>query len=323
MMKTPAWWRHRTILSTALLPLSYLYRLGYTLDRRFTRARHASLPVIAIGNLTAGGAGKTPTTIALAQLLLAMGEQPHIISRGYGGRPQHAHRIDAATDDAATVGDEALLLARHAPTWVGADRLASCRAAQQAGATVILADDAMQHHALAHDNAIMVVDAAYGLGNARMLPAGPLRAPVSSLAAGTQLVLIGDGDAPAVFAHLPCWRGRIIPPGNTDFLRGQRWLAFAGIAHPAKFYATLRACGADLVATMDFPDHYPFTPVTLQQLQQRAQQDGLSLITTEKDAMRLTPAMRARVACLPVALQFEQPEELSAQLAQMLAQARR
>lgn len=322
MMKTPAWWSSKNGWSTALLPLSLLYRVGYAVDAALARPQRAALPVIAIGNLTAGGAGKTPTAIALAQLLQTMGEVPHIISRGYGGTPQHAHRVDPAHDDAARVGDEALLLAAHAPTWVGADRLASIRAAQQAGASVILADDAMQHHALAKDISFLVVDAAYGLGNGRLLPAGPLRAPVASVAAGTQLLLIGPGDAPAPLAALRRWHGTIAPVGELGFLKQQRWLAFAGIAHPAKFYATLRSAGATVVQTQDFPDHHPFSAEALDTLQKRAAEQGLALITTEKDAMRLPPSLRPAIATLPVALQLADAPALAQFLAEALARAR-
>jgi tetraacyldisaccharide 4'-kinase len=313
MMRTPAWWQSRGLRSTVLLPFAALYGLGFRLDRALKKPQRAPLPVIGIGNVTAGGAGKTPTTIALAHWLRAQGHTPHILTRGYGGKPQHAHRV-SAQNSAAEVGDEALLLAAAAPTWVGRDRLASARAAQQAGATILLADDAMQHHALHKDLQLLVIDGARGFGNGRLLPAGPLRQPPAA-AAGAVPLIIGAGEVPGITGAL---RARIAPMGDTAFLREGRWLAFSGIAYPQKFYTTLREAGAELAATLDFPDHHPFTAAELDRLQRSASANGLQLITTEKDWMRLPIAKRAGVRYLPIALQFHDADALARALAPVL-----
>lgn len=319
-MKTPHYWRSKNLLSTMLLPLSAIYKFGFTLDKKLKPAQRAPLPVICIGNVTAGGAGKTPTAIALAQLLRSTGEVPHIISRGYGGRITATHRV-SETDNAADVGDEALLLAKAAPTWVGRDRLASTRAAQQAGATLVIADDALQHHALVHDLSILVVDLATGMGNGRLLPAGPLRQTLVSAYgnAPTIAIAIGEEDPHHLLPQLQVLgdvlRARLTPIGDVSWLSAKQWIAFAGIAHPQKFYATLRAHGATLLSTHDFADHHPFTQPELKALAAAATQHNAALITTEKDAVRIPATWGASVTTLPVALQLEETGRLQELLA--------
>lgn len=324
-MRTPRFWQHRGLFSTLLLPFGALYGLGFFLDSVLTRKHRAPLPVISIGNITAGGAGKTPTAIALAHLLQNLGETPHIVSRGYGGRIAHTHAVDPARDNATDVGDEALLLVRAAPTWIARRRIDAIRAAQHHGATVILADDALQHHSLAHDLSVLVIDLAYGFGNGRLLPAGPLRQSLSSAygQAETIALLIGEDDPHHLVATFDApWRATLTPTGPTEGLREGKWLAFAGIAHPQKFYATLRQHGATLARTRDFPDHHSFREEELLALQNQANDEGLRLITTEKDAMRLPTAMRRVVAILPVALAWADAAGVERYLAQWLASHR-
>lgn len=313
-MKTPRFWQTKNLLSTALLPLAACYALGFKLDRRFTIKQRAPLPVISVGNVTAGGAGKTPTVIALAEMLRSMGEVPHIITRGYGGTITRTHRVTEG-NTSAEVGDEALLLARHAPTWVGRARIDSACAAKEAGATLVIADDALQHHALAHDLSILVIDLTYGLGNQRPIPAGPLRQPLASAyEAPTIAVAIGPEDRHQLVPQLrvlgDVWRATTQPIGDVAWLKNGKWLAFAGIAHPSKFYATLREYGADIAHTVDFPDHHPFTSAEIALLQTSARTNGLQLITTEKDAARGLGAIAGETRTLPIALAFEEPQAL-------------
>jgi len=322
MMRTPTWWQAKALPSTLLLPLSALYYVGYRIDRALKKPKRAPLPVIGIGNITAGGAGKTPTAIAVASMLRGMGEVPHIVSRGYGGEAHIAHRVDVQNDSAKKVGDEALLLARHAPTWVGRNRLASAQAAKAAGATIIIADDAMQHHALHKDLLLMVVDTMHGLSNQRLLPAGPLRARLRDIPPDTVIVAVGDAALPAALSRWPAVQATLEPTVDTAFLRDARWLAFAGIAYPQKFYATLRAHGADLAETVDYADHHAFSQHDIEPLLIRAQAKGLKLITTEKDAVRIHSAWRPMVQVLPVQLAFAAPDMVRQLLHARLAQAR-
>jgi tetraacyldisaccharide 4'-kinase len=326
MMRTPAWWRTRGIVAHSLRPLAALYALGFRIDRALNPSQHATLPVVGIGNVTAGGAGKTPATLAVVSMLRSMGATPHIISRGYGGSIRTTHRVDPAIDRAADVGDEPLLLARHAPTWIGRDRLASIAAAKAAGATIVVADDAMQHHRLHKDLQLLVVDGGFGFGNGFMLPAGPLREPLRpALARGNQLILhigpLTDEPRAPYGQTCPVVQAMFQPVGDQAALLQGQWLAFAGIARPQKFYDTLRQMGVAVAATHDFADHHAFHPQELAMLEQTAAAQGLSLITTEKDWMRLSPEWREKIRFLPVQLVLTEDSALRQALAALLTPA--
>ena len=305
-MKTPRFWQSRNAASTALLPAAALYGLGAWADRTFTTPRRAPVPVVSIGNATVGGAGKTPTTIALVPLLRAMGHTPHILTRGYGGADLSAHHV-TTTDTWQQVGDEALLLAHAAPTWVGRDRLASAHAAAAEGATILLCDDALQHHALARDLSLLVIDGAYGIGNGRLLPAGPLRESLHSAAARSDAVILLGADAHHLIPqlHLPTITAEVRYTGDPAFLTRTKWLAFAGIGRPEKFFATLRALGAELVATRAFGDHHPYSDADMEALRQHAAAMGASLITTSKDHVKLPASSASQIVRLPVELVWQ------------------
>lgn len=305
-MKTPRFWQSKNITSTALLPAEQLYRLGAWLDKHCTTPQHAPLPVISVGNVTAGGAGKTPATLALVPLLRALGHTPHILTRGYRGSSRTAHRV-TASDDWQQVGDEALLLAAAAPTWVGPARLASAQAAAQAGASVLLCDDALQHHALYKDISLLVVDGPYGIGNGRLLPAGPLREVLAEAASRCEAAIIVGEDVQNLAARLtiPVFHATLQPAMDTPFLQQQKWLAFAGIGRPEKFFTTLRGLGASLVATRAFADHHAYTTADLTTLREAAKAHGAQLITTAKDAVKIPDHLRGAITTLPVDLTFE------------------
>jgi tetraacyldisaccharide 4'-kinase len=322
-MKTPRFWQSSNVTSSLLLPASALYRLGAWADRRLTSPQRAPLPVISIGNVTAGGAGKTPTTIALAALLRNIGHTPHILTRGYGGAALIAHRV-TDTANAATVGDEALLLARAAPTWVGRNRLASAHAALANGATAIVCDDALQHHSLHKDSSILVIDGGYGIGNGLCLPAGPLREPIAdALKRCDAVILIGD-DAQQLAAQIsiPLFRATLEANSDSSFLHNEKWLAFAGIGRPEKFYTTLRNLGAHVVATHDYPDHHAYSERDMNHLATMAADKSARLITTEKDAVKLPPRLRGAIATLPVQLRFDAPTAMQQFLSENLEKCR-
>lgn len=313
-MRAPGFWftpRNRPgLIARLLTPLGWIY--GLATARRLRRPGYrAGVPVICIGNLGAGGAGKTPTVIALGQRLAARGLAVHVVSRGYGGSLAGPVRVEERRHKAAEVGDEPLLLSSMLPVWVARDRAAGVQAAEAAGAEVILMDDGFQNPAVKPALSLVVVDAARGFGNGRMIPAGPLREPVAvGLARADMVLAIGSDAAQASFRaewgdgiKVPVLRGALGPLATGMDWRGTRALAFAGIADPARFFATLRDQGADLLGAEALADHAPLSETLLRRLEVDAQALGAELVTTEKDAARLPPAWRAKVHVLVVRLE--------------------
>lgn len=321
-MRTPQFWQHNDWRSTLLLPASALYWVGARISRYLATPQRAPLPVISVGNVTVGGAGKTPTVLALIPLLREMQHVPHIISRGYGGMPHTAHRV-TASDDWRMVGDEPLLLAAAAPTWVGAQRPASAYAAHAAGATVVVADDALQHHRLHKDISLLVIDGAYGIGNGRLLPAGPLREPLSAAVARCDaVVMIGD-DTQQLGARItkPIFRARVETTGDTSWLYDAAVIAFAGLARPQKFFDGLRVLGASLLSWHSFADHHAYARDEVEALLAQAKQHQAVLVTTAKDAVKLAPDLRAQVRVLDIALRWQDEAALRQWLGERLRPA--
>jgi tetraacyldisaccharide 4'-kinase len=320
-MREPAfWWRKPALAAGLLAPAAAFY--GAVAEQRMARpGARAGLPVLCVGNFTHGGSGKTPTVMWLAKMLQNAGERPFCLSRGYGGSLAGPKLVDAHSDGAAQVGDEALLLARVAPTIVARDRVAGAEAARAAGTSVVVMDDGLQNPALAKDFTLAVVDGRRGLGNARVFPAGPLRAPLDAQLKRTDaLLLVGDGDgARAVVAaapQLPVFHGRLQPDAAAvAVLAGRKVLAFAGIGDPEKFFATASAAGIAVAQCTPFPDHHRYTAEEAAELIMQAEHDGLVLLTTEKDRARmagepLLAALAARAHVLPVTLLVEEAEKL-------------
>lgn len=334
-MREPAFWHRPPSWTSRLLsPLGALY--GAVAAQRMLRPGvTAELPVICVGNYHVGGAGKTPTVLALAQLLREMGERPAVVSRGYGGTAAGPVAVDPAQHTAAEVGDEPLMMAAHMPVIVARDRRAGAALAHTQGASVVLLDDGFQNPALAKDVALIVIDAARGVGNACVFPAGPLRAPLPPQIARTDaLVVIGegrgaDGVVDAMVARsAPVWRARLAPDeAALARLRGRRVLAFAGIGDPQRFFATLRAGGVEVAQTRAFADHHRFSHDEIARLAADAQAGSLLLVTTEKDMARIRSDARLvnhadTIATLPVKLIFDDTTGLHVLLSQRLVAAR-
>ncbi|MFO1189488.1 MAG: tetraacyldisaccharide 4'-kinase [Alphaproteobacteria bacterium] len=308
----PEFWANRDSgLARLLQPLACAWTLAGRARRALARPSRVPVPVICIGNLVAGGAGKTPVTIALARALVERGVAVHILTRGYGGREAGPLCVDPARHGFADVGDEALLLAREAPTWLARDRVAGAKAAVELGAKVILMDDGFQNPSLTKDLSFIVIDGGFGFGNGRVMPAGPLRELLTDgLARANAAILIGKDDtgvATALPASLSLHRARFVPEAGGEAIAGRAVVAFAGIGRPEKFFATVKALGATIKAAHAFPDHHPYTPDEVMRLVEAARAADAVLITTDKDAVRLPPEARAMVHVLKIALAWDDP----------------
>ena len=329
-LEPPSWW-HGTktadrLKAALFTPAGLLY--GTAAKARFALSQpyRSKLPVICVGNFTVGGAGKTPLALAIAKLARSLGGQPAFLTRGYGGTFAGPHKVDHGTDGPGQVGDEALLLARVAPTLVSRDRPAGAKAIEAFGADLIIMDDGFQNPSLVKDLSIIAVDATVGFGNGLVFPAGPLRAPLDYQVRRTNaVVVIGEGGKPLVkrlTGQVPVIRARLRPKGDAEWLREQPVFAYSGIGRPEKFFATLSECGATLADARAFPDHHVFTEAEALLLIREAAQAGTALVTTEKDWVRLAAPTgqlaelkaRTRVLAIELAFRADGEEEILALL---------
>src|SRR5271167_37563 len=319
MRAAPLFWgKPPGLVADLLSPIGATCDAAGRLRRAMSRSYRPPVPVVCVGNLVAGGAGKTPVALALADWLVERGVPAHVVTRGYGGRLRGPVRVDPVRHDAIAVGDEALLLAARAPCWVARHRAAGVRAAVAAGAGAILLDDGFQNPAVAKTFGLIVVDDGYGFGNGRVIPAGPLRENLRrGLARADAVVLLAaEGDAGSdaewmrIAGGLPVLPA-VLEPICGERLAGARLLAFAGIGRPEKFFATLRALGAGLVGARAFPDHHSFRAVELEGLRRDAERAGARLITTAKDIVRVPSAQRAGIEVLEVQIRWPDPSALA------------
>jgi tetraacyldisaccharide 4'-kinase len=325
-MRTPGFWRRDppALKSRLLQPVGALYG-AVTAARMRREGERATIPVICIGNFTAGGAGKTPTALAVARLLADLGERPAFLTRGHKGRLAGPVVVDPARHDFRDVGDEPLLLAQAAITVLSRDRPAGARLCADLGASVVVMDDGLQNPSLRKDLRLVVVDGGAGVSNGLCLPAGPLRAPLEAQWPFVDaLVVMGEGAAGAALAQearargKPVFEARLAPdPEVAARLATARVLAFAGIGRPEKFFATLEQCGARIVHREAFPDHHPFTAGEIANLRERAAREGLMLVTSCKDLVRIAQA--EEIVALPVSAVLSGEEVLQTLVAQALA----
>jgi tetraacyldisaccharide 4'-kinase len=310
--RAPAFWTQDGLVPSLLAPVSHIWEWAGNRRRRNTQPQSCPVPVICIGNLVVGGAGKTPVAIAIARLAAAMGQQPHLLSRGYGGSEKGPLRVEPARHLAAEVGDEALLLAGAAPAWIARDRAAGARRAAAGGASLVILDDGLQNPTPKQDLAILVIDGEYGFGNGRVMPAGPLRERLETALPrlGAAILLGADrhGIAQRLQGNIPLLRAALV--ADTAEWQDCRVVAFAGIGRPEKFFASLETAGAQLVAREAFPDHHPYRPAEIARLRALAAAQNATLVTTEKDWVRLALRQREGIAVFKVALQWETAADL-------------
>lgn len=317
-MRAPEFWRRDGLAPTLLAPLAWGFEAAGRARRSIVRPVRAPVPVVCVGNLVAGGAGKTPVAIGVGARLAERGRSIHFLTRGYGGRARGPLRVDPTRHTARDVGDEALLLAAIAPTWVARDRPAGANAAAAAGAGVVVMDDGFQNPAIAKDLSLVVIDSGYGFGNGRVIPAGPLREGVAGgLARADAVVLVGASgrDERLAAYDLPVLHAEVEPAPGSEALAARPVLAFAGIARPEKFFATLGGMGCRLVGRHAYPDHHRYTADEIMRLCEAAHEKGATPVTTEKDYVRLPEEARPMVEVLRVRLVWSEPAALDRLLA--------
>lgn len=309
-MRAPEFWKTDNLASFCLMPASILWRVAASVRRRVTHPAKAPVPILCVGNLVAGGAGKTPLALNFAAHLQSLGWNPHFLTRGYGGRESGPLQVDRNRHNVHDVGDEPLLLAAAAPTWIAHDRPNGAAAAAAAGADIIVMDDGYQNPTIAKDLSVLAVDGGYGFGNRRVMPSGPLRESlVSGLLRADAAVVIGTdatGSCNGIANYCPVFKAVLVPQPKDDMV-GETVFAFAGIGRPEKFYATLRQVGCKVVGTRNFSDHHNYSPTEIMRLCEDAAAMDAIPVTTEKDHIRLPTEARDMVKVLPVALEWEDP----------------
>jgi tetraacyldisaccharide 4'-kinase len=334
-MREPGFWHGPASLNSHLLkPLAALY--GAVAAKRLRhKGLNAGIPVLCVGNYNVGGAGKTPTVLAMAKLLCELGETPIVLSRGYGGELRGPVRVDPVRHTASDVGDEPLMLAGHLPVVVSRKRADGVPLARSQGATVILMDDGFQSPAIVKDASLIVIDSERGIGNGQVFPAGPLRAPLRPQLARTDaLIIVGNGNAAQSVAAEIAAQGKPVlsahlKPDEVQVaqLRGRRVLAFAGIGDPTRFFNTLRASGIEVAGQRAFADHHPYSQAEIESLITEARGDALTLVTTEKDLARLRhggslPDWAKQIVAFAVTLEFDDAAALRKFVADRLFKAR-
>lgn len=326
----PWWYAKQSIWPTLLTPAALLWDAVTRARWALTKPYRSKVPVICIGNFTAGGAGKTPVAIAIAHILLSAGESPIFLSRGYGGTVKEAHLVYPSLDKAQTVGDEPLLLAQVAPTIVTADRAEGATLAERQGASVIIMDDGFQNPGLIKSLSFIVIDGELGLGNEHVIPAGPLRANLGSqLARADGFIQVGKGKAEerisslAQEASLPILRAEIVPDREFAWLKNKPVVVFAGIGNPEKFFRLVENLGGKIAARFPFRDHHNYTRQDALKLLDTAARMDATLVTTQKDLVRIEGVgelqkLKAAARALPVSIQFNDMGKMTQMLAQTL-----
>jgi len=318
-MKTPKYWQSNSIISKLLEPIGLIYGGLTAMRLKFKKPRKTDVPVICIGNITAGGTGKTPVSVSIAKMLATEMFHPFFVTRGYGGKLQNVV-VNLKKHSAQEVGDEPLLLAKQAPVVVNANRYEGAKLAIKEGADIIIMDDGFQNPSLHKDLSFLVFDGNYGIGNGKIIPAGPLRETLSDgIKRADALIILGnDKHHLAERTKLPVFFAHTEPVQTT--ISHQRIVAFAGIGHPQKFYHTLSMQGFEVVKTIDFPDHHFYSKDELESIVKIAQQLNAEIYTTGKDFVKIPPSMHKYINVLEIAVVWDEPEQLTSFIREKLIQ---
>ena len=310
-MKTPSHWQNKNLLSYVLLPLGFLYAQATALRLKIKKSKSVNIPVICVGNLTAGGTGKTPTAIAIAEIIQKLGKRPFFVSRGYGGTLSGVI-VDNKKHSAEQVGDEPLLLAQKADVSINADRYQAAKKAIENGAEVIIMDDGFQNPSLKKDLSFLVFDGGYGVGNAFPLPSGPLRENFAKgIKRADAAIIIGEDktNLRSKLKNIPVFEAIICAKPAEDI--NKPVIAFAGIGRPQKFYDSLRQEKLNILQTIDFPDHHFYTEQELNNLLSLSQQKNAELITTSKDWVKIPTHLQPHFHVLEIFIEWKNPQKLS------------
>ena len=310
-MKQPDFWKHQSFFSIPLAPFAAIYSLIYRLRCITTREYRANIPVICLGNVTIGGAGKTPSAIEIGKLLINMGKKPVFLSRGYGGNIKEAIKVNLEKHTSTETGDEPLLLARIAPTIISRNRTDGAKTAEKS-ADVIIMDDGLQNPSIHKDLSILVIDGTYGIGNGHIIPSGPLRETLSgAIKRCAAIIFIGD-DKTNLLPKLK--KANVLHAKITPHCEkpssGKNFIAFAGIANTEKFFNSLKEHGYNLLDKISFSDHYQYNENDLAKLRKMANEQGATLITTEKDLVRLNNEQRKNIETLPIKLEWNDESQI-------------
>ena len=312
-MQMPNFWNEKGILSSCLIPAGWIVTLIGRHRQQMGRSEPVPVPLICVGNLTVGGAGKTPVALDIGSRLQARGVRSHFLTRGYKGQLKGPVMVDMKLHTYEDVGDESLLLARRSPCFVSTDRPAGARAAAANGAQVVVMDDGFQNPSIQKALSLVVVDGGYGFGNCRVIPAGPLREPIKDgLMRADAIILIGPPFL-EIDTEKPILRAKMQPVCGDEIL-GKRVIAFAGIGRPEKFFEGLRKLGAEVISTHSFPDHHPYSIHEIETILAKKKRDEDLIVTTEKDMVRLPLTMLKSIITLPVEIKWENEELIEALL---------